>query len=63
MAYRDALRNLRPVGYAGKIGYASGAVAADFIVVNMMAEAVSGSKTVKEAMERAQKRAGRHYGG
>ena len=34
---------------------------ADFIVVNMVAEAVSGSKTPKEAMERAQKRAERYY--
>ena len=37
------------------------APAADFIVVNMVAEAVSGSKTPKEAMERAQKRAERYY--
>jgi len=29
--------------------------------VNMVAEAVSGSKTPKEAMERAQKRAERYY--
>ena len=34
---------------------------ADFIVVNMVAEAISGSKTPKEAMERAQKRAERYY--
>ena len=59
--YRDAVKNLRPAGYAGKLGYASAAAAADFIVVNMVAEAVSGSKTPKEAMERAQKRAERYY--
>ncbi len=42
--YRDAVKNLRPAGYAGKLGYASAGAAADFIVVNMVAEAISGSK-------------------
>ena len=59
--YRDAVKNLRPAGYEGRLGYASAGAAADFIVVNMVAEAISGSKPVKEAMERAQKRAERYY--
>ena len=59
--YRDAVKNLRPAGYAGTLGYASAGAAADFIMVNMVAEAVSGSKSPKEAMERAQKRAERYY--
>ena len=59
--YRDGVKNMRPAGYAGKLGYASAGAAADFIMVNMVAEAVSGSKTPKEAMERAQKRAERYY--
>ena len=59
--YRDAVKNLRPAGYAGKLGYASAGAAADFIVINMVAEAISGSKTPKEAAERAQKRAERYY--
>jgi len=59
--YRDAVKNLRPAGYAGRLGYASAGAAADFVVVNMVAEAISGSKTPKEAMERAQKRAERYY--
>ncbi len=59
--YRDAVKNLRPAGFAGKLGYASAGAAADFIVINMVAEAISGSKTPKEAMERAQKRAERYY--
>ena len=59
--YRDAVKNMRPTGYAGKLGYASAGAAADFIMVNMVAEAVSGSKPPKEAMERAQKRAERYY--
>jgi multiple sugar transport system substrate-binding protein len=59
--YRDATKNMRPTGYAGKLGYASAGAGADFIVTNMVAEAISGSKPVKEAMERAQKRAERYY--
>jgi len=59
--YRDPVKNLRPSGYAGSLGYASAGAAADFIVVNMVAEAISGNKTPKEAMERAQKRAERYY--
>jgi len=60
-AYRDCVKNLRPTGYAGKLGYASAGAGADFIVANMVAEAASGSKTPKEAAERAQKRAERYY--
>ncbi len=59
--YRDATKNLRPGGYAGRLGYASAGAMADFIVANMVAEAASGSKTPKEAAERAQKRAERYY--
>jgi len=60
-AYRDSVKNLRPAGYAGKLGYASAGALADFIVQDMVAEAASGSKTPKEAAERAQKRAERYY--
>jgi len=59
--YRDATKNLRPAGYAGKLGYASAGALGDFIVPNMVAEAASGSKSPKEAAERAQKRAERYY--
>jgi len=59
--YRDAVKNLRPAGYAGRLGYASAGAAADFIIVNMVAESASGAKTPKEAAERAQKRAERYY--
>jgi multiple sugar transport system substrate-binding protein len=34
---------------------------ADFIVVNMVAEAASGNMSVKEAVEKAEKRAKRYY--
>jgi multiple sugar transport system substrate-binding protein len=59
--YRDATKNMRPTGFAGKLGYASAGAGADFIVVDMVAEAISGSKSPQEAMERAQKRAERYY--
>jgi multiple sugar transport system substrate-binding protein len=59
--YRDAMKIMLPNGYAGEMGYASAAAMADFIIVNMVAEAVSGSKSPKEAVERAQKRAERYY--
>jgi multiple sugar transport system substrate-binding protein len=61
MPYRNSVKNLRPAGYAGKLGYASAGALGDFIVTNMVAEAASGSKTPKEAAERAQKRAERYY--
>jgi multiple sugar transport system substrate-binding protein len=59
--YRDSMKNMLPSGYAGKMGYASAGALADFIVVNMVAEAASGTRSPKEAAERAQKRAERYY--
>jgi len=59
--YRDCMKNMTNNGYAGSLGYASAAAQADFIIPNMVAEAASGSKTPKEAAERAQKRAERYY--
>jgi len=50
-----------PNGYDGPMGYASAATMADFIMVNMVAEAISGSKPIKEAMQRAKARAERYY--
>jgi multiple sugar transport system substrate-binding protein len=45
----------------GKLGYASAGALADFIVQDMVAEAVSGAKSPKEAMQRAAQRADRYY--
>ena len=59
--YRDCVKNMTPNSYAGKLGYASAGTMADFVMVNMVAEAASGSKTPKEAAERAQARAQRYY--
>jgi multiple sugar transport system substrate-binding protein len=59
--YRDAVKIMRPGGWPGKLGYASAGAMADFIVVNMFAEAASGQRSPKEAAERAAKRAERDY--
>jgi multiple sugar transport system substrate-binding protein len=60
-AFRGGVGRMRHHGYAAKLGYASAGVLADFVVVDMVAEAASGDKTPKEAMERAAKRAERYY--
>ncbi len=59
--YRDCVKNMLWNGYSGDLGYASAAAMADYIVVNMFAEAASGDRTPKEAAERAAKRAERYY--
>ena len=59
--YSNSMKVMLPNGYSGPMGYASAATMADFIMVNMVAEAVSGAKTPKEAMERAKARAERYY--
>ena len=61
MAYRDCVKNMRPAGYEGKLGYASAGALADFIVQDMVAEAASGAKSAKDAAANAQKRAERYY--
>ena len=52
---------LRPNGYAGPLGYASAAVMADYVLVDMFAAAVTGAATPEEAMAQAEKRANRYY--
>lgn len=59
--YRDAAALMLDNGHAGPLGTASAAAMADYIVVDMVAEAASGSKTPKEAAARAAERAQRYY--
>ena len=59
--YRDCLKIMLPNGYSGKLGYASAQAMADFIMVNMVAEAASGSRSPKDAAARAEQRAQRYY--
>jgi multiple sugar transport system substrate-binding protein len=59
--YRDLMANMQWPGYAGSLGYASAGVMADFVMVNMVAQAASGDKSPADAAAEAQKRAERYY--
>jgi multiple sugar transport system substrate-binding protein len=59
--YRDGGSIMLEHGYAGPLGYASAAVMADYVMVDMVAEAASGAKTPQEAAARAAQRAERYY--
>lgn len=59
--YARASETLRPNGYAGRLGYASAAVMADYVLVDMFASAVTGAETPEDAMASAEKRANRYY--
>jgi len=59
--YAKASETLRPNGYAGPLGYASAAVMADYVLVDMFAEAATGQRTPEEAAKRAEQRANRYY--
>ena len=60
--YRDTVKRMKPNSNAGELGYASAAVMADYVLLDMVAEAASGQSTPKEAATRAAKRARRYYG-
>jgi multiple sugar transport system substrate-binding protein len=49
------------VAYAGTLGYAPAQALADFIVVDMVAQAATGQASPQEAAEAAEKRANRYY--
>jgi multiple sugar transport system substrate-binding protein len=59
--FRDGPSMTLHPGYAGKEGAASAAAVADFIVVNMVAEAATGQRSARAAAERAELRARRYY--
>jgi multiple sugar transport system substrate-binding protein len=59
--YRDGASIMLDHGHDAPLGYASAAAMADYIVLDMVAEASSGNKTPKEAAERAEARAKRYY--
>ncbi len=59
--YAKASETLRTNGYAGPLGPASAAVMADYVLVDMFAEAVTGQRSPKEAAARAEERAKRYY--
>ena len=59
--FRDIPKNLKPYFWKGQPGYASAAVLADYVVVNMFASVCSGDATPQEAAAEAQSRAERYY--
>jgi multiple sugar transport system substrate-binding protein len=61
LPFRNVPGLTRDNGYAGKLGSASAGAMADYIVVNMFAQAASGASSVKSAMEQAENRAKRYY--
>ena len=60
--YSKASETLRPNGYAGPLGYASAGVMADYVLVDMFAEAVTGRSSTEDAIANAAKRTNRYYG-
>ncbi len=61
LVYRDSAIRSRSFAHSGSLGYSASSVFADFVVVNMVAEVATGSKTPKEAATDAEKRALRYY--
>ena len=59
--FRDVLEGALDDGYSGQLGAASAAVIGDFVLVDMVADAVTGNRTPKEAAEQAAERAKRYY--
>ena len=59
--FADSAAIMLDNGYDGPLGPASAAVMADYVVVDMFAAAVSGSKTPKQAAADAAERAKRYY--
>ena len=59
--FRDTVDRSMAYSHSGSLGYAASSVFADFVVVNMVAEAALGTKTPEEAAADAQRRAERYY--
>lgn len=59
--FKDSFQRTRTFAYSGTLGYPAASVFADFIIVNMVAEAALGAKTPEEAAADAHKRAERYY--
>jgi multiple sugar transport system substrate-binding protein len=60
--FREAAARCRSFAYKGKLGYAAAAILSDQIVLQMFADAASGQRTPKEAVERAEQRVVRYLG-
>jgi len=60
-AYKDTMKDSLWLGYKGAISAASGAVVADYVMVDMVAAVNSGDSTPEEAAKEAERRAKRYY--
>jgi len=59
--FRDIPDRTIDNGFAGRLGAASAGVMADYIMVNMVAEAASGASSPADAAAKAERRARRYY--
>jgi multiple sugar transport system substrate-binding protein len=59
--FAQASARARSIAYAGTLGYAAASVLADFILVDMVAQAAAGQLTPEEAAAEAERRANRYY--
>lgn len=59
--FAEATDRAVSVAYAGNLGYAAAGVLADFVVVDMVAQAATGQMSTQEAAAEAEKRANRYY--
>ncbi len=59
--YKDTMVDSQWLGYAGPINEASGAVVADYVMVDMVAAVNSGDSTPEAAAREAERRARRYY--
>jgi multiple sugar transport system substrate-binding protein len=59
--FRDCTARARSIAYAGQLGTPTAAVLADYVLVDMVQEAVTGQSSPADAMAKAQRRAERFY--
>jgi multiple sugar transport system substrate-binding protein len=59
--FKFTCKNMLSNGYSGALGSASAACMADFIIVNMVAEVASGTTSIRNAIDKAARRAKRYY--
>ena len=59
--FAEATARAVSIAHAGSLGYAAAGALADFIIVDMVSEALTGQSAPKDAAAKAEKRANRYY--
>jgi multiple sugar transport system substrate-binding protein len=59
--FAQAAERARSIAHAGTLGYAAASVLAEFVLVDMVAQAATGQLTPEEAAAEAERRANRYY--